>query len=130
MQPSTWPRDALRFASRLTADWRRSFGIATVLRRDVQKAPELKSVREIGLMREAGKLVARALRLCREMAKPGVKTFDINRAVEDLYTANNATPLFKGYDPAQTGHPFPAVTCLSLNEQVVHGIPGHRPLRD
>jgi methionyl aminopeptidase len=101
-----------------------------VLRRDVQKAPELKSVREIGLMREAGKLVARALRLCREMAKPGVKTVDINKAVEDLYAAHNATPLFKGYDPAGTGHPFPAATCMSLNEQVVHGIPGGRPLRD
>jgi methionyl aminopeptidase len=101
-----------------------------VLRRDVQKAPELKSPREIGLMREAGKLVARALRICREMAKPGVKTADINRAVEDLYAKHNATPLFKGYDPGGTGTPFPAVTCLSLNEQVVHGIPGQRPLRD
>lgn len=101
-----------------------------MLRRDVQKAPELKSVREIGLMREAGKLVARALRLCREMARPGVATVDINKAVEDLYAAHNATPLFKGYDPAGTGHPFPAATCMSLNEQVVHGIPGGRALRD
>jgi methionyl aminopeptidase len=81
-------------------------------------------------MRESGKLVARALRICREMAKPGVRTVDINSAVEELYAANNATPLFKGYDPAGTGTPFPAVTCLSLNEQVVHGIPGTRPLRD
>jgi methionyl aminopeptidase len=101
-----------------------------VLRRDVQKAPEYKSLREIGLMREAGKLVARALRICREMARPGAKTGDINRAVEDLYAAHNATPLFKGYDPGGTGTPFPAVTCLSLNEQVVHGIPGPRALRD
>ena len=101
-----------------------------MLRRVVQKAPELKSLREIGLMREAGKLVARALRLCREMAKPGAKTLDINQAVENLYAAHNATPLFKGYDPGGTGTPFPAVTCMSLNEQVVHGIPGGRPLRD
>jgi methionyl aminopeptidase len=101
-----------------------------VLRRDVQKAPELKSLREIGLMREAGKLVARALRVCREMARPGVRTADINQAVEDLFRARGATPLFKGYMPGGMTTPFPAVTCLSLNEQVVHGIPGPRTLRD
>ena len=56
-----------------------------MLRRDVQKAPEYKSLREIGLMREAGKLVARALRLCREMAKPGVKTADVNQNVASFY---------------------------------------------
>ena len=101
-----------------------------MLRRDIQKPPELKSLEQIGLMRETGKLVAKALRICREMARPGTRTADINQAVENLYVSNNATPLFKGYDPAQTGTPFPAVTCLSLNDQVVHGIPGPRALRD
>jgi methionyl aminopeptidase len=101
-----------------------------VLRRDIQKAPELKSLREIGLMREAGKLVARALRLCREMARPGARTADINQAVENLFATHGATPLFKGYMPGGMNTPFPAVTCLSLNEQVVHGIPGPRTLRD
>jgi methionyl aminopeptidase len=101
-----------------------------VLRRDIQKPPEYKSIREIGLMREAGKLVARALRICREMAKPGVRTVDINKAVEDLFASHNATPLFKGYIPGGMNTPFPAVTCLSLNEQVVHGIPTSRALRD
>jgi methionyl aminopeptidase len=101
-----------------------------VLRRDIQKPPELKSIEQIGLMREAGKLVAKALRICREMARPGVRTADINQAVENLYVQNNATPLFKGYDPGGSGTPFPAVTCLSLNDQVVHGIPGPRALRD
>ena len=81
-------------------------------------------------MREAGKVVARALRICREMAKPGARTVDINKAVEDLFAAHNATPLFKGYAPGGTGTPFPAVTCVSLNEQVVHGIPTTRALRD
>ncbi len=89
--------------------------------------PELKSSREIALMREAGKLVAEALRLCRTMARPGVRTFDVDRAVEDLYRAHGAEPLFKGY-PGKV--PFPAVTCLSINEQVVHGIPGPRTLRE
>jgi methionyl aminopeptidase len=90
--------------------------------------PELKSPREIGLMRESGKLVAQALRLCRAMAKPGVKTLDIDRAVEDIFARHGAVPLFKGY-PGQKV-PFPASTCLSINEQVVHGIPGQRVLRN
>ena len=79
-------------------------------------------------MREAGKLVARALRLCREMAKPGVKTVEINTAVETLYATHGAIPLFKGYPGLKV--PFPAVTCISLNEQVVHGIPGNRALKE
>src|ERR1700758_142799 len=92
-----------------------------------QNAPELKSPREIGLMREAGKVVAKALRLCREMAKPGTRTVEIDRAVEALYANHGATPLFKG-SPGRV--PFPACTCISLNEQVVHGIPGQRAIRE
>ena len=97
------------------------------LRSLFQRAPELKSMREIGLMREAGKIVAEALRLCRAMIKPGVRTLDVNAAVEQLYAQRGALPLFKGY-PGRV--PFPAVTCISLNEQVVHGIPGSRVIRD
>jgi methionyl aminopeptidase len=89
--------------------------------------PELKSPREIGLMREAGKLVAEALRLCRSMAKPGTRTIEIDKAVEDLFASRGALPLFKGY-PGKV--PFPAVTCISLNDEVVHGIPGQRVLRE
>jgi methionyl aminopeptidase len=98
-----------------------------VLRSFFQSPPELKSPREVALMREAGRVVAEALRLCRAMAKPGVRTIDIDQAVETLYARRGATPLFKGY-PGRV--PFPAVTCLSINEQVVHGIPGPRQLRD
>jgi methionyl aminopeptidase len=98
-----------------------------VLRQLFSRAPELKSPREIGLMREAGKLVAEALRLCQAMARPGVKTIEIDRAVEALYQSRGAIPLFKGY-PGRV--PFPASTCISLNEQVVHGIPGSRVLRE
>ena len=78
-------------------------------------------------MREAGKLVAEALRMCRAMAKPGVKTVEIDQAVEDAVRSRGAQPLFKGY-PGKV--PFPAVTCISLNEQVVHGIPGQRVIRE
>ena len=99
-----------------------------MLQRLFSQAPELKSPREIGLMREAGKVVAEALRLCREMAKPGVRTIEINTAVEALYNKYGAIPLFKGYPGPKI--PFPAVTCISLNEQIVHGIPGQREIRD
>src|SRR5947209_1525160 len=102
-------------------------GGQVMLRSFFQQAPELKSPREIALMREAGKVVAEALRMCRAMAKPGVRTIEIDRAVEDLYARHGALPLFKGY-PGRV--PFPAVTCLSINEQVVHGIPGQRVLRE
>jgi methionyl aminopeptidase len=98
-----------------------------MLRSSNFKPPELKSTRELGLMREAGKLVARALKICRDLAKPGVKTIEIDRAVEAFFARHNAVPLFKGY-PGKT--PFPAVTCLSINEQVVHGIPGSRVLKE
>lgn len=91
-------------------------------------APELKSRREIGLMREAGKLVAEALRTCRAMAVPGARTIDIDRAVEDFFAKHGALPLFKNYPGPKV--PFPASTCISINEQVVHGIPGPRVLKD
>jgi methionyl aminopeptidase len=102
-------------------------GQAAVLRSIFPQKPELKSPREIGLMREAGKLVAEALRLCRSMAKPGTRTLDIDQAVEALFRSRQATPLFKGY---QGRVPFPASTCISLNEQVVHGIPGQRQIKE
>jgi methionyl aminopeptidase len=98
-----------------------------VLKSLFSQKPELKSPREIALMREAGKLVAQALRLCRSMAVPGTRTQDIDQAVEALYQQHGATPLFKGY-PGRV--PFPAVTCISLNEEVVHGIPGPRQIRE
>src|SRR5258708_29781860 len=79
-------------------------------------------------MREAGKLVAEALRICRSLAQPGTKTIEIDQAVEAYFKSKNATPLFKGY-PGQKV-PFPASTCISINEQVVHGIPGQRVIKD
>ncbi len=98
-----------------------------MLRSFFHRAPELKSPREIGLMREAGKLVAEALRVCRSMCVPGTRTIELDRVVEELFARHGAQSLFKGY-PGKV--PFPAVTCISLNEQVVHGIPGPRVLRD
>lgn len=94
----------------------------------VNKPPELKTRREIGLMREAGKLVAEVLRRCRAMARPGVRTREIDQVVEAFFAQHGATPLFKGYPGKKV--PFPASTCISINEQIVHGIPGEREVRD
>ncbi len=99
-----------------------------MLRSLYPQAPELKSPRELALMREAGKVVAEALRICRDKARPGVRTCEIDKAVEELFAKHKALSLFKGYPGSKT--PFPAVTCISLNEQIVHGIPGQREIRD
>lgn len=86
----------------------------------------LKSRRELDLMREAGQLVAEAHRIARTMIEPGVTTGEIDAAVERFFAVQGAEPLFKGY-PGKV--PFPAVTCMSVNEQVVHGIPGDYQLQ-
>lgn len=77
---------------------------------------------EIELIRESGRLVAGALDLAGELIRPGVTTGEIDRALEDYAVANGATPEFKGF------HGYPAAICTSVNEQVVHGIPGSRML--
>lgn len=100
-----------------------------MLQRFFNNAPELKTNREIALMAEAGKVVAEAHHIIRGLIKPGVRTIEIDKAVEDLFRRRGAISLFKGYDNG-TKVPFPGVTCISINEQVVHGIPGKRPLRD
>jgi len=86
---------------------------------------QLKSPREIQLMREAGKLVAEAHQLAKSLIRPGVTTAEIDAAVEKLFAQHQAIPLFKNF-PGKV--PFPAVTCISVNEEVVHGIPGERVL--
>jgi methionyl aminopeptidase len=92
---------------------------------------KLKSPREIGLMREAGRLVARAHDEVRKIATPGVSTADMDAVVAAVFREHGAVPLFKGYPSSVKGKPpFPAVICASVNEQVVHGIPNRRPLKE
>lgn len=79
-------------------------------------------------MREAGRLVAQAHRLVRQMVAPGVTTGEIDAVVADLFEKRGAVPLFKGVRGGDGVPPFPAVCCISVNEQVVHGIPGKRKL--
>ena len=80
----------------------------------------------MNLMRKAGLLVWEAHQLVGSMVKPGVTTLELDRAVEAFFAKHNATPLFKGV-PGDKG-PFPAVCCMSVNEEVVHGIPSNRAL--
>lgn len=87
----------------------------------------LRSAREIDLMRKAGQVVAEALQLVRQTVCPGVTTGDLDEAVEDLFTRRGAKPLFKGVPGTP---PFPRCICTSVNEQVVHGIPGPRRLEE
>jgi methionyl aminopeptidase len=87
----------------------------------------LRSAREIGLMRRAGLLVWQAHQLIKPLVRPGVTTAEIDAAVERFFRENRAIPLFKGV-PGRV--PFPAVTCISINEEVVHGIPGPRRLKE
>lgn len=77
------------------------------------------------MMRRAGLLVWHAHQLAASMAKPGVTTGEIDAAIEGFFRRHNAVPLFKGVAGKV---PFPAVTCTSINEEVVHGIPGRRKL--
>jgi len=87
----------------------------------------LKSQREITLMRQAGLAVWGAHQVAAPMVKPGVTTGEIDAAIEAFFVEKNAIPLFKGV-PGKV--PFPAVTCISVNEEVVHGIPGPRVLKE
>jgi methionyl aminopeptidase len=87
----------------------------------------LRSPREIAEMRKAGLLVWQALQLVPPLLRPGVTTAQIDAVIDEFFARHNAVPLFKGVP----GHvPFPAVTCISLNEEVVHGIPGDRQLAE
>ncbi|MGE5484379.1 MAG: type I methionyl aminopeptidase [Ignavibacteriales bacterium] len=84
----------------------------------------IKSPREIGLMRAAGAVVAGALAEVARVARPGARTIDIDRVVEDYIIRHEAVPAFKGF------RGFPASACVSVNDEVVHGIPGSRRLDD
>jgi methionyl aminopeptidase len=93
----------------------------------VQRPPELKSARDLELMRKAGLLVWEAHQLVASMLRPGITTAAIDAAVEKFLHDRHAVSLFKGV-PGKV--PFPASTCISINDEVVHGIPGPRKLAE
>ena len=84
----------------------------------------LKSPHEIDLMRRSGKITAAARALAGEMVKPGVTTQEINDAVERFIRQQGAVPSFLHYNG------YPASACISVNDEIIHGIPGKRVLRE
>jgi len=85
----------------------------------------LKSPREVGLMRQAGHILADVMDRLRVTVKAGMSTLEIDADVEAFITARGARSAFKGY------RGFPATVCVSINEEIVHGIPSaRRKIRD
>jgi methionyl aminopeptidase len=87
----------------------------------------IKSPQELEAMREAGRINARALAAVREIIRPGVTTAEMNAAAEEVIREAGAKPAFLGVMGA---YPYPAVTTISVNDEMVHGIPGKRKLRE
>lgn len=84
----------------------------------------LRSPHEIELMRRSGKITAAARALAGEMVKPGVTTQEINDAVERFIRKQGAVPSFLHYNG------YPASVCISVNDEIIHGIPGKRVLQE
>lgn len=82
----------------------------------------LKTEKQIEAMREAGRIVAETLELLARLVAPGISTLELDQAAEEYIRSRGAVPAFKGYSG------FPASICASVNEEVVHGIPGPRKL--
>ncbi len=91
---------------------------------------KLKSRQDIEKMRCAGRIVYQVLCQCREMARPGMTTAEMNVEAERMIAEVGAEALFRGVETSQARFPFPSAICASVNEQVVHGIPSDRPLAE
>jgi methionyl aminopeptidase len=87
----------------------------------------IKSPQEIELMRAAGRVNALALETVRKLIRPGIATADLDAAAEEVIRKQGGIPAFKNYPGP---YPFPATLTVSLNEELVHGIPGQRKLRE
>lgn len=85
---------------------------------------ELKTKDEVEKIRRAGRIVAEILARLTETAKPGMSTLELDELAEKWTREAGCVPAFKGY------HGFPGTLCTSVNEEVVHGIPNDRPLKD
>lgn len=84
----------------------------------------LKSAAALARLREAGRVARRALEAACAALRPGVRTRDIDAVAEQVILGHRATPEFKGYQG------FPAASCISINDEVVHGVPGDRVVED
>lgn len=84
----------------------------------------IKSFQEIDIMRKAGQVVGTVLKLLASKIEPGITTAELNNIAEEEVKAQNAVPSFKDY------RGFPASLCVSVNDEIVHGIPGNRVLKE
>ena len=89
-------------------------------------AINLKTVREIGLMKEAGKVVAEVLLKLKEVSTPGVTTAELDDIAVEMSRKAGAATLFKGVRSPYAKRAFPGAICASINEQIVHGIPSDK----
>ncbi len=89
----------------------------------------IKSKKEIDFIRESAKIVAETLQLVKRYAEVGKTTLELDKIAEDYILSNDAIPAFKGYSQAGSIS-FPGTICSSVNEEVVHGIPSNRVLKD
>lgn len=96
----------------------------------MKNAIEVKSPEQVVAMRRAGLVVARTLAAVRQAATAGVTTAELDRLARDELARAGATSSFLNYGGGWGVPAFPAVTCISVNDQIVHGIPGERALAD
>lgn len=89
----------------------------------------LKQPEELIVMREAGRIVARVHQAVREAVRPGVTTIALDKIANNVIVKSGAIPTFLGHPPSSK-HPFPASITVSVNEELVHGIPGARVLQE
>jgi len=89
----------------------------------------IKSKKEIDFIRESCVIVAEVLQLVKRYVKVGVTTIELDKIAEDYILSNNARPAFKGYSQAGS-FDFPGSICSSIDDEVVHGIPGNRVLKE
>jgi methionyl aminopeptidase len=89
----------------------------------------IKSKKEIDYIRESCRIVAETLQLLKSNVRPGITTLELDKIAEDYIRSNNAVPAFKGYSQGSTPG-FPGSVCSSVDDEVVHGIPGSRILKD
>ncbi len=90
----------------------------------------LKTEREIEIVREGGKRLAFVLNEVGKAVKPGITTKELDALAEKLIRENGDIPAFLNYTPDGADRPYPATLCVSVNNEVVHGIPGKRALKD
>lgn len=89
----------------------------------------IKSKKEIDYIRESCRIVAETLQLLKSNVKPGITTLELDKIAEDYIRSNNAIPAFKGYSQGNAPG-FPGSVCASVDDEVVHGIPSSRILKD